>query len=316
MGADSSSNYNQKPNRRPSLLHRSALLALWLLLPAACNRAEVSPFSFVAIGDMGCACKTQQEVADRMLHWHKAHRYDTVIVAGDAIYPESNEVRGGNRKLFWSHFDRYYQPLMERGVRFYVALGNHDVETEMGAHEIVDRHRFNILRPEGYYSFSSSQRENGVPLITLYALNSNTLLTHDGDAGQLEWLSNALATDQSIWKIAYFHHPIYTADGPHVGEPVLKDRLEPILKSGNVRVVVNGHNHFYSRMKPQNDIYHFTSGGGGRSLYTPRVNDVTDFAVMTHHFMYFQIFAHEIRFYAISASGAKIDEGRIVRAKP
>jgi hypothetical protein len=320
MGSTSSVNYSQKQHRKPSKPLLSFVVVL--LATLGCNNVKpgasigAAPFTFVAVGDMGCACSDQRQVANQMIAWRKEHPFDTIIVPGDVIYPESSEVRGGNKKLFWSHFDQFYQPLIDRGARFYVALGNHDMETESGAHEIADKQRFNILSPEGYYSFSSTQQEDGAPLITFYALNSNTLIRTEVDSAQLEWLSNALANDRSVWKVAYFHHPIYTADGPHRGESLLQDRLEPLLKSGNVRVVVNGHNHFYSRMKPVDGIYHFTSGGGGRNLYPPRINSLTAIAVRAHHFMYFQVFEKEIRFYAITASGARIDEGRIVRTVP
>jgi hypothetical protein len=106
---------------------------------------------------MGCDCDGQQEVALRMLEWYKDHPYQNVLTVGDNIYGTTfgfvKATMGGNQSLFPLRFDKHYKPLMDQGVKFYAALGNHDVITNKGRDEISDKSRFNILSDEGYYSF-------------------------------------------------------------------------------------------------------------------------------------------------------------------
>ena len=286
----------------------------WILFfTLYCVQAEVPVFTFVAVGDIGCGCDEQTQVAQRMLEWHAKHRFNTVVVMGDAIYGKSPEIRGGNRALFEERFDQYYQPLLKSGVKFYVALGNHDVETENGLHEILDQARFHILRREGYYVFSSPQKVDGKPLISFFALNSNTLRERGKDLVQVEWLQRALKEDKSMWKIAYFHHPIHTAGGAHQPELVLRERIESVLADGGINLVLNGHNHFYARMKPRKGVIHITSGGGGRPLYTPKMSESAAVVRKAHHFLYFEVQPDKLGLSAVQVSGALIDQLTIVR---
>jgi hypothetical protein len=279
--------------------------ALFAVFPA-----NQTPYRFVAIGDFGCGCKAQGEIARQMLDWHRKHPFQTVITTGDNIYPAWNSP-GGHQKLFPERFDKYYKPLLDRGVKFHASLGNHDVETAEGKHEIADRYRFNILGSDGYYSFLGGPKVDGSPLIGFFALNSCRFLDRPADADQSAWLSRALTESKTIWKVAYFHHPIYTPDSSHKAELPLRAAIERILMAGGVKIVFQGHNHFYARSKPQHGITYITTGGGGRELYKIRLDDQVAKAVRTNHFVYVEVFEEKLVYQAISAAGAVIDHGTL-----
>ena len=66
------------------------------------------------------------------------------------------------------------------------------------------------------------------------------------------------------WKIAYFHHPIYSSGERHGSELDLQVLVEPLFVANGVDVVFSGHEHFYERIKPQKGITYITQGGGAK----------------------------------------------------
>jgi 3',5'-cyclic AMP phosphodiesterase CpdA len=268
------------------------------------------PLAFLAIGDTGCDCPAQRKVADRMLDWYKKHPYSFVLMLGDNIY-DMGDTRGGSQKLFKASFDKYYKVLEDRGVEFHAVLGNHDVETRDGKDEIKAVRRFGFLTNKGYYTVTPRNRMNGIPLISFFALNSNTMIDGKQDDEQIAWLRKSLAESGSVWKIAVFHHPIYSPITKHKPEREFGNGVEKVLVDGGIRITLSGHNHIYDRMKSQKGVVHFTSGGGGATLYDVRMNDTTACASKSHHFTYFEVYPEEIRFWAIAADGSLIDAGII-----
>jgi hypothetical protein len=232
---------------------------------------------------------------------------------GDNIYGSGFGREGGDNALFYERFDRYYYPLRNAGVKFYATIGNHDAETKDGAEMIADKKRFNILGPNGYYSFFSDQKVDGKPLVLFVSLNSVDLIDQDpSDADQIAWLSKTLGENGAIWKIVYLHHPLYApAGGGHAPEVELRRDLEDVFVAAGVQVVLAGHNHYYARMKTQRGITHFISGGGGRSLKDPELNRYTVRAAEVYHFMYFEVFPDRMTYKVIPAEENFADSGTI-----
>ncbi len=61
-----------------------------------------------------------------------------------------------------------------------------------------------------------------------------------------------------------FHHPLYSSGDRHGSDIRLRKVLEPLFVKYNVSVVLNGHDHFYERIKPQKGISYFVVGSGGK----------------------------------------------------
>ena len=81
---------------------------------------------------------------------------------------------------------------------------------------------------------------------------------------QIEWLEKELKASSSDWKIAVFHHPLYSSGDRHGSDLRLREVLEPLFVKYNVSVVFTGHDHFYERVKPQKGITYFVVGSGGK----------------------------------------------------
>jgi hypothetical protein len=297
-------------------MSKSETLLKFLILPllVCCFGFAFGPFDnlhFAVIGDMGCGCLAQEAIAEEMLEWHNKYPFRFVLTTGDNIYGDSfgrfwNRRRGGDKALFYERFDRYFNPLRKRGVLFFASLGNHDFETRQGRDLIEDRSRFNILSKTGYYYFSPNP-----DLVTFVALNTENILVQNANPSQLKWLQKVLSESKSKWKIVYGHHSIYTPPGYHPADLSLRKALEPIFVKNGVQVYLAGHNHFYARMKPQRGITHFTTGGGGRHLKTPRRTSETDVVARAHHFMHFELREDKLNYWAIPIQGAFLDRGTI-----
>src|SRR5262245_43452398 len=144
------------------------LFAVWIALVGCAYADNATSLAVVVIGDNGCGCTAQGELARRMIQWYEEKPYKIVLMLGDNIYGKNIFLKGGNQKLFPDRFDKYYKPLIDRGVKFYAVLGNHDMETRGGRDEIADRDRFNILGKDGYYTFTPDVQIDGKPLVTFF----------------------------------------------------------------------------------------------------------------------------------------------------
>ena len=253
---------------------------------------------FAVIGDSGRGDEAQHAVARQMIHWRAKFPFDFVLMLGDNIY-DSHTARDYETK-----FEEPYRPLLDAGVQFYAAIGNHDDPAE--AHYA----RFN-MGGQLYYTFRKSERRLEALVgaaARFFVLDSRSL-----DPEQLEWFRRELSASGSDWKIAYFHHPLYTSGRYQRTARTLRLTLEPILIAGDVDLVLTGHEHFYERLLPQHGIFYFISGAAG-SL---RPGDIQQTGLTArgydrdYHFMLMEISGRELFFQAIDRSGRTIDAGVI-----
>src|SRR3954453_20837064 len=245
---------------------------------------------FAAIGDMGTGDKPQYEVGAQLNAWRGKFPFDMVIMLGDNLY-------GSQRpRDFVDKFENPYKPLLDAGVKFYAALGNHDNQTN----------RF--YKPwnmggERYYAYS---RKN----VKFFALDSDYM-----DPKQVQWIGTELKNAREDWKIAYFHHPLYSSGGRRGSGGALRVPLEPLFVKYGVNVVYSGHDHIYERVKPQKGIYYFVAGSSGQL----RGGDLKKSAItetgydQDQVFMLNEIDKDELFFQAITRSGKTIDPGVITR---
>ena len=247
---------------------------------------------FFVLGDFGDGSKEQYELAAQMARVQAGFPALLIITVGDNIYGSEGP------KAFSRKFDIPYKPLLDAGVKFYAALGNHDTPNQRNYKE------FNMGGKQ-YYTFRPKLG------VRFFALDSNYMSPE-----QLTWLENELKASGSDWKIAFFHHPLYSSGSTHGSADLQRGLIEPVFMKYGVNVVFTGHEHFYERIKPQKGVAYFIIGSSSKlrhgdlqkSALTLYGND-SDYA-----FMLVEIDGDELFFQTISDKGVTLDAGSIRRA--
>jgi len=245
---------------------------------------------FLVLGDTGTGERAQYDVAAQVWKSHQVFPYEFAIMLGDNIY-------GSERPQdFAQKFERPYKPLLDANIPFYASLGNHDDPNQ----------RYYKPFGMGGQRFYTYQKRDA----RFYALDSNYM-----DKDQQTWLDKELRESNAKWKIAYFHHPIYSSGGRHGSEVDLRAIVEPMFLKYGVNVVFAGHEHFYERLRPQRGIAYFTAGGSAKL----RAGDINTGALTAkgfdreQSFMVVEIDGDVMRFQTISRHGKVVDSGEVTR---
>ena len=262
----------------------SVVAAQDLRLPNAAGSVK-----FAVIGDSGSGDRPQLDVADQMLGFHGKFPFDRVIMLGDNIYGRQSP------QDFAKKFAEPYKGLLDAGVTFYAALGNHDdLDADI-------KYPFFHMGGERYYTYATKN-------VRFFVLDSDQL-----DPKQVAWFEAALKASREEWKICYFHHPLYSDGGTHGSDVNLRVVLEPLLLAYGANVVFSGHDHIYERLTPQKGIHYFVSGSAGRL----RKGDLKRSAMTAAgfdqdcSFMLVEIQNAELTFQAVSRTGEVVDTGTL-----
>jgi hypothetical protein len=126
------------------------------------------------------------------------------------------------------------------------------------------------------------------PFATFVALNSNVDMLPDSE--QVKWLRRTLSAEPTPCTMAVWHHPRWSS-GRNGDNPKVQELWNALYDAG-VDVIVNGHDHWIERMKPQRPngtpdaargIRQFTAGGGGAALYElKKLNPNSEFRLAAH----------------------------------
>lgn len=209
--------------------------------------AEARPFRFIYLGD------TQNRILDiGSLAWRRAllqaGNPELMLHAGDLVASRDDML----------HDDEWGQWFQAGGW----ALASIPQVPAPGNHEYVDvplpgGKETRKLAPHWPLNFALPQ--NGAPGAegTSYFLDWQGVrfIVLDGtsalDLGTLKqqtgWLDNTLAASKARWNIVLFHQPIFTCARPN-DTAKLKAAWKPIFEARNVDLVLQGHDHCYSRL--------------------------------------------------------------------
>lgn len=215
------------------------------------------------VGDTGSGGRQAMSVATQMASTYERQPFGAVVLLGDISYYGSITQR-------WDDvFVRPFAPLIEAGVQFDYAIGNHDttLHREDAAAEEIEAHLRLLGTPDEFYMASHGP-------VDLFVLDSSVPGALGARADdQLAWLDDALAGSANQWRVVALHHPV-------------REALEPILTRHRVDLVVSGHDHNYERTVPQHGVTHVVSGGGcktspvGRSRFTAYAERTLQFLLL------------------------------------
>ncbi|MGA9380086.1 MAG: metallophosphoesterase [Phormidium sp.] len=247
-------------------------------------------FRFVSVADTGTGTKSQYAVAEAMSRYHQKNPYNLVILAGDNIY------NNGEIEKIEAVFERPYQDLLKKGVKFRACLGNHDIRTENGDPQ-VKYAGFNM--PSRYYTFRHD-------LVQFFALDTNS----NADwKNQLIWLEKELSRSNAPWKVVFGHHQIYSAGVYGMNEPFIK-LFTPLFQKHKVRLYINGHEHSYERTRSINGTTYMITGGGSGTRPVGR-SDFTEYSASRLSFAAYDVYRDRILISAIGTDNLVFDRGVI-----
>jgi 3',5'-cyclic AMP phosphodiesterase CpdA len=289
----------KKITRREAILSIATISAGAFIKPSSIFCSPVKDkLRFAVLGDWGTGNSDQVGIAKQMFLSHQRSPFDFVISAGDNIYPN------GSGRYFGKHFEYPFANLLKDRINFYAVLGNHDVDA--GRQDQCQYPLFN-MGGSPYYRL-----ERGSGLAEFFMLDST-----DFDRTQSAWLENSLRDSKARWKMAVFHHPIYSSGKTHGSALGLRKQLEPLFTRYGVNVALSGHDHIYERTKPQQGVQYFVTGAGGK-VRRGEIDRGSGFRAATfdddNHFMVIEVEDSQACFQAISGTGVVVDSGSLTLA--
>jgi 3',5'-cyclic AMP phosphodiesterase CpdA len=162
------------------------------------------------------------------------------------------------------------------------------------------------MNGERYYTYPQGD-------VRFFVLDTDFL-----DRRQLVWLERQLRDSTERWKVAYFHHPLYSSARGHGGAVDLRLVLEPLFIKYGLNAVFAGHDHVYERLKPQKGIYHFVAGSAGQlrpGNLKPSEMTAVGFD-QDQAFIAVEIGGDVLSFKAVSRGGQTVDAGSLPRQQP
>ena len=217
-----------------------------------------------------------------------------------------NNYGDGSAESFRARFEEPYKMLIDAGVTFHAALGNHD-------EDIGEQWKYPLFNMAGHRYLTFEEKSGLLPGLPTNSVRFFVVNTNKLDDEQMAWLERETAKSKADWKIAYMHHPLYST-GRYAMTTILRRRtLEPIFIRNKVDVVFAGHEHLYERLTPQGGVMHFISGAAG----AVRVGDLRASVILAKgydkdlSFMLVEASGDTLYFQAISRTGETVDSGHI-----
>ncbi len=206
---------------------------------------QCTPFSFVSLGDA-----RSQNSRGPSLNWSSIHQEAEAAGAefflnGGDLVKEGTEIAQWAQWLIDSDAVNPFKPMMP-------AIGNHDDGPGDGNSANYNRLFALPTNPvtgtEDYYYFVYNN-------LVVFSMSTQTF---EDWGAQTQWLIDVAAQHPNKWKLAYFHHPVYTTEtrafGIQVGhEPNEKGQNSaygPAFDTAGIDVVIQSHNHIYERFAP------------------------------------------------------------------
>ncbi len=220
-----------------------------------------TPFSF------GIAADNRGNLAGSSACWETV--FETISAAGvDFVINSGDLVREGKNASEWVDFLNRSEPWMD-AIAIVPAIGNHDDDDVAGDGANYNRvfalPRNSANNTEDFYSFDYGN------------VHFACLSTHSFDfQTQYDWLDQDLTATDRMWKVVFFHVPVYSSGDHGSNEDGKSWGYIPLFDQYHVDLVINGHDHIYERYRPINNhqevgsyddgTCYMVSGGGGAAM--------------------------------------------------
>lgn len=197
-----------------------------------------------------------------------ASHWPVVLKRGVQASPEANfalfagdMVDNGASEQEWSEWFSA-APEIYASVPVVPVIGNHEYDTRVYSSRPLTtswqlsqlyQHQFNLpIEPELPAALAETAFTLSYPHVDVFVFNSEARHHPVRYREQVTWLKNALSNSKARWKIVALHHPLFSSCGmplntPGQDEPLVRNALLPLLKTYQVDLVLQAHDHNYSR---------------------------------------------------------------------
>lgn len=250
--------------------------------------ADASAVSFYAYGDTRSNTVTHNNVVsgisnDMNITGFRDQRQTFVFHVGDFVH-DGNQPSYWNSEFFVTGPDYVGKQTFLSTFPISASVGNHEFWSKAKnacGNPNSSGDTFRKFWPSDLYQKNS----DGTKHYFYYSMDYGPvhfaaldLYTADYTIGsdQYKWLENDLATTTKTWKVVALHVPFYDASGSKSGAGCnindtykkLQDNIQPLLEKYGVQLVLQGHQHYYSR-STINNVTYLLVGGGGAPLTPP-----------------------------------------------
>lgn len=174
-----------------------------------------------------------------------AFRPDFIATAGDQIE--------GSTDAYWQVWYRSWGEAYTARMPFVVATGNHEyLKKGLGRaldERWVPQYNYPDNGPEG---FERRSYYIDMPLMRLIVLDSNGIGGPIDIARHRSWLKEVLGTSPQPWQVVMFHHAVRCVRESR-NHPVMRYIFQPILEDYGADLVLQGHDHAYSRITTKHE---------------------------------------------------------------
>ena len=215
------------------------------------------PQIFTGAGDISSCSNTGDEATAKLLD---AIPEGFVYNIGDDAYNNGTT----------AEFACYNSTWGRHKARTYPTTGNHEYNTSgaTGYYQYFGAagHPSSVADSAGFYSFN---------LGAWHIISLNSSISRSSGSKQDKFLAADLAAHPNQCILAYWHHPLYSSTGGSGSGGVSIASMRPFwdrLYAAHADLVLNGHRHFYERLKPMkpdgsldlaNGITEIIAGSGG-----------------------------------------------------
>ena len=254
----------------------------------------VQNITFFAYGDTRSNPDDHDKVAERVMQDITQHNLaQTFIINSGDLVSDGDDENAWDTEFFNKQYTHITSMLAN--LPYLAALGNHEGQGHLFGkyfpYPMFQDNRY-------YYSFDYGP-------VHVIVIDQET--NYSQGSTEYNWIVNDLSSSNKPWKIAVFHKPGWSAGGHHNSSTV-QSTLQPLFKQYNVRLAINGHNHYYSHAVVDG-VHHITTGGGGAPLYNPNSSYPNIVKVdKSNHYCKIEVTGNTLHFYAIRANGTKIED--------
>jgi predicted phosphodiesterase len=209
-------------------------------------------FRFVVYGDSRSSPDDHKAVVDAIVK----NKPEIVLHTGDLV------AAGERQDSFWPEFFAPAGHLMHNTPVLPI-LGNHE-------YFYSGRSWFS-----SFFALPNNEQWFALTYGNVRFIGLDTNVSFYPGSVQYRWLEAELKSEayqQATWRIAYFHHPPFTASR-YRDDPDVVQYLVPLFEAGHMDMVFSGHSHAYERYA-LHDIQYIVTGGGGTHV-VPLSEDTT-----------------------------------------